>query len=61
MLKEDGAFSIIASYLRSAKEGERISAFRADEYYWRDMGKPANIARAAQEITTMGVLQSPKP
>jgi len=61
MLKEDGAFSIITSYLRFAKEGERISAFRADAYYWRDMGKPDNIARAAQEITTMGMLENPKP
>ncbi len=59
MLEEDGAFSIITSYLRLAKQGERISAFRADEYYWRDMGTPENVARAAEEIPTIGVLNHP--
>jgi NDP-sugar pyrophosphorylase family protein len=51
MLTEDGAFSIITSYLRLAAAEERICAFRADEYSWRDMGKPENIAKAAQELT----------
>lgn len=50
MLSEDGAFSIITSYLRLAAAGENICAFRADEYYWRDLGKPDNIARAAEEL-----------
>jgi NDP-sugar pyrophosphorylase family protein len=50
MLTEDGAFSIITSYLRLARAGESIYAFRADEYSWRDMGTPENIARAAEEL-----------
>jgi NDP-sugar pyrophosphorylase family protein len=50
MLTEDGAFSIITSYLRLAGAGESIQAFRADEYSWRDMGTPENIARAAEEL-----------
>jgi NDP-sugar pyrophosphorylase family protein len=50
MLTEDGAFSIIKSYLRLAGAGESIQAFRADEYSWRDMGTPENIARAAEEL-----------
>jgi NDP-sugar pyrophosphorylase family protein len=25
-------------------------AFRADEYYWRDLGKPENVLRAAQDL-----------
>jgi NDP-sugar pyrophosphorylase family protein len=50
MLTEDGAFSIITSYLRLAGAGKRIQAFRADEYSWRDMGTPENIARAAEEL-----------
>jgi NDP-sugar pyrophosphorylase family protein len=33
MVIEEGAFSIIASYLRLAAQGEKILAFRADEYY----------------------------
>ena len=40
MLTEEGAFSIINSYLRLAAAGERILGFRADEYDWRDLGKP---------------------
>jgi NDP-sugar pyrophosphorylase family protein len=50
MLTEDGAFSIITSYLRLAGAGKSIQAFRADEYSWRDMGTPENIARAAEEL-----------
>jgi NDP-sugar pyrophosphorylase family protein len=50
MLSEEGAFSIINSYLRLAATGERILAFRADEYYWRDLGTPENVAEAAQDL-----------
>ncbi len=50
MLSEDGAFSIIQSYLRLAAEGERIAAYRADGDYWRDLGTPESVARAAEEI-----------
>jgi NDP-sugar pyrophosphorylase family protein len=49
-LSEDGPFSIITSYLRLAGEGESIQAFSADNYYWRDLGKPENIAQAAEDI-----------
>ena len=50
MMTEDGAFSIITSYLRLAAQGEKILAFRADDSYWRDLGKPQNIAQAEQDI-----------
>lgn len=50
MLSEDGIFSIIKSYLRLACKGEAIRAFRADEYYWRDLGKPADLQQAAQDL-----------
>lgn len=50
MLSEEGAFSIIDSYLRLAGRGETIVAFRADEYYWRDLGKPENVAQATQDV-----------
>jgi NDP-sugar pyrophosphorylase family protein len=49
MMTEEGAFSIITSYLRLAAHDERILAFRADEYYWRDLGRPENVAQAAQD------------
>jgi mannose-1-phosphate guanylyltransferase len=49
-MDEEAAFSIVASYLRLAGEGEKILAFRADEYYWRDLGKPENVAQAAADV-----------
>jgi len=39
MLTEEGAFSIIDSYVRLASQGEKILGFRADEYDWRDVGR----------------------
>jgi len=50
MMIEEGAFSIIASYLRLAARGEKILAFRTDEYYWRDLGRPDNVIQAAQDV-----------
>ncbi len=50
MIEEQGAFSIISSYLRLSGQGEKIAAFRADQYYWRDLGKPENVAEAAQDV-----------
>jgi mannose-1-phosphate guanylyltransferase len=50
MMVEDGIFSIITSYLRLAGFGEKIKAFRADEYYWRDLGKPDNVAQTLEDI-----------
>jgi len=50
MMREDGVFSIITSYLRLAAQGEKIMAFRMDEYYWRDLGKPENVRQAAQDL-----------
>ncbi len=50
MMTEDGVFSIIASYLRLAAKRENILGFRADEYYWRDLGKAENVARAERDF-----------
>jgi NDP-sugar pyrophosphorylase family protein len=50
MLTEEGAFSIITSYLRLAALGQKILGFRADEYYWRDLGTPGNVAQAAEDL-----------
>jgi NDP-sugar pyrophosphorylase family protein len=51
-LNETGAFSIIDSYVRLAAEGEKITAFRADEYYWRDLGRPENIEQATRDLAS---------
>jgi NDP-sugar pyrophosphorylase family protein len=50
MLTEEGIFSIIDAYLRLAAQGEKILAFRADAYYWRDLGRPADLTRAALDF-----------
>jgi mannose-1-phosphate guanylyltransferase len=50
MMTEEGAFSIIQTYLRLAAQGEKILGFPADEYYWRDLGKPESVEQAAEDI-----------
>jgi NDP-sugar pyrophosphorylase family protein len=50
LLTETAVFSIIGSYLRLASEGHKILAFRADQYYWRDLGRPADLAQAALDL-----------
>ena len=49
-LSEQGAFSIIAGYLRLAGHGEKILGFRADEYRWRDLGRLEDLQQAAQDL-----------
>ena len=49
MMMEEGAFSIINSYLRLAGQGENILGFRADEYYWRDLGRLDDLQKATRE------------
>jgi mannose-1-phosphate guanylyltransferase len=51
-LPEQGVFSIIPAYLRLASQGESILSFRADEYYWRDLGRPENIAETERDMTS---------
>jgi NDP-sugar pyrophosphorylase family protein len=50
MMKEEGAFSIIDTYLRLAGEGKKIQAFPAGEYYWRDLGTPESLRRAEEDL-----------
>lgn len=52
LIPEAGAFSIIDAYLRLAAEAKTIAAFRADEYYWRDLGKPESIAAAERDFAS---------
>jgi NDP-sugar pyrophosphorylase family protein len=49
-LTEVGAFSIIPAYLRLAAQGEKIVAFPADEYYWRDLGRPSSLHQLQQDL-----------
>jgi NDP-sugar pyrophosphorylase family protein len=56
MMSEEGAFSIITSYLRLAGCGERILGFRTDEYYWRDVGRPESVAQAVHDLRQQEIL-----
>ena len=57
MMSEQGAFSIVQTYLRLAGEGERIVAYRADGDYWRDLGTPESVARVAGELEKRAMLR----
>jgi len=46
MMAEDGIFSIIDSYLNLSARGEKILAFRADEYQWRDVGRLEDLKKS---------------
>ena len=50
MMTEEGIFSIIDVYLRLASAGEAILAFRADEYYWRDLGRIDSVQQAELDL-----------
>jgi NDP-sugar pyrophosphorylase family protein len=56
-MSEDGVFPIVPCYLRLAGAGERIAGFRADEYYWRDLGTADGIAQANQDLR-QGILSA---
>jgi len=57
MLAEEGIFSIITSYLRLAGQAEKILGFRADQYYWRDLGRIEDLQQAEQDLAQRVVLQ----
>jgi len=56
MMPGESVFSIIDCYLQAAAHGEEIVAFRADEYYWRDLGSPDNLLQAAKDLGQDGFL-----
>jgi NDP-sugar pyrophosphorylase family protein len=50
MMPAEDMFSIIDCYLQAAAHEEQILAFRADEYYWRDLGSPDKLRDAANDL-----------
>jgi NDP-sugar pyrophosphorylase family protein len=54
-LTETGAFSLTRAYLRLASEGERIEAFRADDYYWADIGSLSKLQAVRQHVEQHGL------
>jgi NDP-sugar pyrophosphorylase family protein len=53
LMTEEGVFAIIAPYLRLAAQGEKILAFRSDEYQWRDLGRLEDVMNADQDARQM--------
>jgi NDP-sugar pyrophosphorylase family protein len=51
-MEEEGAFSIIDTYMHLAANGEEIVAFHADESYWRDLGRPESVLQAARDLAS---------
>ncbi len=57
LMDETGVFPIVPVYLRLSEQGERIVGFSADEYYWRDLGKPGSLEQAARDLREKIVAQ----
>ena len=57
LMREEGVFSIITTYLRLAEQGEKIVGFRADRYYWRDLGRAKDVQQAAEDLEQKILLQ----
>jgi NDP-sugar pyrophosphorylase family protein len=55
-MNEEGAFSIIDAYLRLAEQGEKFIAYRADDCYWRDLGRPESILQASLDDNVLSQL-----
>ncbi len=53
LISEEGVFPIVPCYLRLAAQGEKIAGFRADAFFWRDLGKPDDLRRAAQDLENL--------
>lgn len=61
LMTETGVFSIIDAYLRLAGQGEKILAFPADNYYWRDLGRREHLTQAASEVDRGILVLPPHP
>jgi NDP-sugar pyrophosphorylase family protein len=60
LMQQDGAFSIITAYLALAARDETIVGFRADEYFWRDLGRLEDLEQAGRDLAA-SILQGSKP
>jgi NDP-sugar pyrophosphorylase family protein len=49
-MSDEGAFPIVPAYLRLAAQGEKIVAFEAGQYYWRDLGRPESLMQAERDL-----------
>ncbi len=54
-LVEQQAFAIIPAYLRLSREGEGILGYCAGNAYWRDLGTPASVQQAAEDVARKAI------
>jgi NDP-sugar pyrophosphorylase family protein len=52
---EPGVFSINQTYLRLAGAGEKILAFRMDDYFWRDIGRLEKLEESRREFSQLKI------
>jgi mannose-1-phosphate guanylyltransferase len=52
-ITEEGVFSIINTYLNVAAHGGKIVAFHADQYFWRDLGRPEHLIQAEMDLKSI--------
>jgi NDP-sugar pyrophosphorylase family protein len=57
LMAKDEVFSIITAYLNLAAQGEKLVAFDANEYCWRDLGTPESVAQAALQTAQLAIPQ----
>jgi NDP-sugar pyrophosphorylase family protein len=57
MMTEEGVFSILTPYLRLAAQGGKLVGYRADAYYWRDLGTPDQVRHAERDLKNKVVQQ----
>jgi NDP-sugar pyrophosphorylase family protein len=50
LMTEEGAFSIINTYVRLVAQNEIIRGYRADQSYWRDLGKQEELRQAESDF-----------
>jgi NDP-sugar pyrophosphorylase family protein len=51
---DSGDFSIITTYMRGARAGERLDAFRCDEALWVDVGTPEKLEKLRRAVDAGG-------
>ncbi len=49
-MSESGSFPIFRTYLRLSGEGESICAFRTDDSYWKDIGRPFSLDELRKDL-----------
>lgn len=55
LMTETGIFSITGVYLRLAGAGSKIKGFRADEFYWQDIGTSEKLQALKRYVAEKGI------